>query len=157
MRRNTLSSIALAVIIIMMGACNNDTWDELPESISRFVSEYFPFGELESYSDNGKGVEIVRIKKGATLTFNSDYEWTDVNGNGVVLPVQFLFDQLPSALYSYLEAREMQHSVYRVVRSPDYITVDLLDTTVTYNQNTGEITYPEGLVRTARLISALGN
>lgn len=143
MKRNTLSSIALAVIIILMGACNSDTWDELPSAISRFVSEYFPFGELESYTDNGKGVEVVKIKKGATLTFNSDYDWTDVNGNGVVLPVQFLYDQLPSTLYTYLEAREMQNSVYRVTRTPDYITVDLLDTMVTYNQNSGEITYPE--------------
>ena len=85
MKRNTLSSVALALVILLMGACNSDAWDELPSAISSFVSEYFPFGELQSYSENG-GVEVVQIKKGATLTFDKNYEWTDVNGNGVVLP-----------------------------------------------------------------------
>lgn len=151
MKRNTLTSIALGIIIILMGACNNDAWDELPTQLVRFISEYFPAGELESYTDNGHGVEVVQIKHGATLTFDSDFEWTDVNGNGVVLPQQFLYDCLPQTLYRYIESIEMQYSVYRVTRTPDLITVDFLDTLLTYDQNTGEITYPAGRPDTTRI------
>lgn len=121
-----------------MGACNSDTWDELPESISQFVSEYFPFGELASYTENN-GVEVVQIKKGATITFDSNYDWTDVNGNGVVLPQQFLYDKLPAALYNYIESMEAQYSVYRVQRSPKSIVVDFLDSVIVFNQETGQI------------------
>ena len=141
MKRNTLSSVALALVILLMGACNSDAWDELPSAISSFVSEHFPFGELQSYSENG-GVEVVQIKKGATLTFDKNYEWTDVNGNGVVLPQQFLYDKLPGKLYEYIESLEAQNSVYRVVRTSTLITVTLLDSQLTYNQDTGDITYP---------------
>lgn len=142
MKNNTISSIALGIIIVLMGACNNDAWDELPSAISQFVSEYFPFGELQSYTSE-KGVETVNIKNGATLVFNSDYEWTDVNGNGETLPQQFLFDKLPPKLYRYLEAIEAQNDVYRVHRTSGLITVTLLDSYLTYDRQSGEITYPE--------------
>ena len=82
MKRNTLNFFALMAIIIMMAACNNDAWDELPRPIASFISEYFPFGEVESYrtGDNGS---VVQIKNGATLMFDTSYEWTDINGNVV--------------------------------------------------------------------------
>lgn len=140
MKRNTLSSLALAVIIVMMGACNNDLWDELPESIANFISEYFPYGELESYTDNDDGTAVVTIKHGATLTFDRGYEWIDVNGNGVVLPQQFLYDRLPEALYRYIESAEAQNSVYRVVRTRALIVVTLLDASIDYDRSTGQIT-----------------
>lgn len=145
MKRNTLSSLALAVIIVMMGACNNDLWDELPESIANFISEYFPYGELESYTDNDDGTAVVNIKHGATLTFDRDYEWIDVNGNGVVLPQQFLYDRLPEALYRYIESAEAQNSVYRVVRTRAMIVVTLLDSSIDYDQSTGRITQTKAL------------
>lgn len=156
MKRNAFSSVALLIVLAFMGACNSDAWDELPSPIANFISQYFPFGELESYSESD-GYEIAKIKKGATLTFDSDYEWTDVNGNGAVLPQQFLYDKLPENLYRYLESVELQYSVYRVVRTPELITVDLLDTVITYNQKTGVITYPEGEGKTSLTISAEGN
>lgn len=124
-----------------MGACNSDVWDELPTSIASFVSQYFPFGELQSYSESD-GVEVVRIKNGATLVFDNNYEWTEVNGNGVVLPQQFLYDKLPDKLYVYLESIEAQNSVYKVVRTASAITVTLLDSELMYNQENGAITYP---------------
>ncbi len=151
MKRNTLPSIALTVVIILMGACNSDTWDELPTPIANFISEYFPFGELESYTESN-GVEVVKIKKGATLTFDSNYDWTDVNGNGSLLPQQFLYDDLPDVLYRYLEGLMLQNSVYQVTRTADYITVELLDSQILYNQHTGSITYPEEERRIGALI-----
>lgn len=90
MKRNILTSVILAVVFFLVGACNSDTWDELPTPIANFISQYFPFGELQSYSEDDGGV-IVKIKKGATLTFGTDYEWIDVNGNGSLLPQQFIY------------------------------------------------------------------
>jgi len=141
MKRNTLTSVALAVVIFLMGACNSDTWDELPTPIANFISQYFPFGELQSYSE-GDEVVIVKIKKGATLTFGTNYEWTDVNGNGSLLPQQFIYDDLPATLYRYIEGLELQNSVYRVTRTPELITVDFLDSKIIYDQHSGTITYP---------------
>ena len=64
MKRNTLTLIALFAIILMMGACNSTAWDELPSPIASFVDEYFPFGEVESYTDttNGSVVQIKRVR-----------------------------------------------------------------------------------------------
>lgn len=141
MKRNTITSFALFVVILMMGACGNNAWDELPRSISSFVSEYFPFGEVQSYTEVKNG-SIVKIKNGATLTFDQNYEWTDVNGNGTVLPQNFLFDKLPDTLYDYIESMESVNDVYRVSRSANIITVEFPDSTITYDSDTGTITYP---------------
>lgn len=156
MKNNTLSSIALGIIIILMGACDNDAWDDLPSAISQFVSEYFPFGELQSYTSEN-GVETVVIKNGATLVFDRNYEWTDVNGNGEILPQQFLFDKLPSKLYRYLESVEAQNDVYRVWRTADMITVMLNDSYLTYDLQAGEITYPEVGENIGPNFSAMGS
>lgn len=151
MKRNTLTSIALMVIIVMMGACGNSAWDELPQSIQRFVNEYFPFGEIQSYT-TGQNGSVVSIKDGATISFNTDYAWVDVNGNGEVLPQQFVYDQLPATLYNYIESMEEDHSIYRVRRSLHIITVEFLDSAIAYDENTGTITSgslassPDGLM-----------
>lgn len=141
MKRNALVSIALVIVIMMMGACGNNAWDELPSTITKFVSEYFPFGEVKSYSVDDSG-STVQIKNGATLKFDNDYQWTDVNGNGWLLPVQFLYDQLPQTLYEYLESIEQQGVVYRVRRTPTQITVELHDSEIQYDRTTETITYP---------------
>lgn len=141
MKRNTLNFFALLAIICMMGACDNNAWDELPQPISSFVSEYFPFGEVESYrtGDNGS---VVQIKNGATLSFDNNYAWTDINGNGVPLPQNFLYDELPEALYRYVESIEMQGSVYRAINEARRIILDLHDSQIEYDKNTQTITYP---------------
>ena len=141
MKRNTLTSLALFVVMIMMGACGNNAWDELPRSISSFVSEYFPYGEVQSYTEINNG-SVVKIKNGATLTFDRNYEWIDVNGNGTVLPQNFLFDKLPSTLYDYIESMESVNGVFRVSRSANIINVEFLNSAITYDDDTGTITYP---------------
>lgn len=137
-QRNMVSALVI-VAILVTGACNSDVWDDVPVPITNFISRYFPFGELESYTTHGN-TETVTIKNGATLTFDSDYEWTDVNGNGMTLPSQFLFDCLPATLYKYIEGLEMQADVYRVTRTSVSITVDLHSTEVVYNRSDGDIT-----------------
>ena len=141
MKRNTFSLIALFVIILMMGACSSNAWDELPSPIVSFVDEYFPFGEVESYTSTKDG-SVVQIKKGATLTFNNDYDWVDINGNGQTLPQNFLYNKLPPVLYDYIESIEHVGDVYRVSRSGKMISVEFHDSNIEYDETTQTITYP---------------
>lgn len=136
-----MKSLALAVLIIIMGACGDDAWDEMPTSISNFVSQYFPFGEIQSYTETADG-SVVHIKNGATLTFDRNYSWVEVNGNGATLPVEFLYDCLPESLYDYVESIDSLNDVYRVSRQSRIITIELSDAKITYDEVTGTITYP---------------
>ena len=155
MKRNTLNFFALMAIIIMMAACNNDAWDELPRPIASFISEYFPFGEVESYrtGDNGS---VVQIKNGATLMFDTSYEWTDINGNGVPLPQNFLYDKLPDILYRYVESIEMTGSVYRVINESYRIILDFHDSQIEYDKRTRTITYPAADENSVLMFCAAG-
>ncbi len=97
MIRRFLRLVTTSLLIVVMGACGNNAWEELPSSIVAFVTQYFPYGEIQSYTESSEG-SVVKVKNGATLAFDKNYAWTDVNGNGVPLPGDFLFDQLPGDL-----------------------------------------------------------
>lgn len=141
MKRNTITFFVLMMIVTLMGACGNNAWDELPEPIVKFVSEYFPFGEVSSYKETTNSY-VVKIRNGATLTFDKQYDWTDVNGNGTTLPSQFLYDKLPSVLYEYIQSMEETDDVYRATRSGDQIVLKLLDGEIDYDGATETISEP---------------
>lgn len=142
MKRNGISAIILSVLIIMMGACNDSVWSELPAPISQFITKYFPQSDVASYNVDGAGNCTATIKNGATLTFNGDYAWIDVNGNGSPLPSMFIYDELPPILYNYVDEMEQTDAVYRVTRTDQTERVDFLNTYVIYEIATGKITYP---------------
>lgn len=142
MHRNTFCTIVLTVLLVFMGACNDSEWDSVPGPIRDFISEYFPQGEVTSVIDTADGGYTVQIHNGATLSFDKEYAWTDINGNGIPLPAQFLFDELPEALYNYLVEMEQTTSVYHATRNYLVIDLMLLNSTVSYEIATGKITYP---------------
>lgn len=142
MNRNKLLSIALLVMFILMGACNDHVWDELPSNVQNFITQYFPFGEVASFTESKDGTLQVQMKNGATLRFDSDLAWISINGNGVPLPDVLLYDQLPSVLYNYLQENEQTASVFALSRGYDTIRVELHDTYIVYNTDTETITYP---------------
>lgn len=148
--KNTFGFLALLLVLVFMGACNHDdAYDELPESVAKFVSEYYPFTDVSSYSMKG-GNYVVNMRNGATLVFDSSLAWIDVNGNGGVLPETFLYNCLPEPLYDHISEMTLTQGVYRVERNVDYITVHTVDTYFRYNLASQQITYP-----TARGIAAL--
>lgn len=135
------------MLIAMMAAltltsCGSSPWDEMSSSVANFVDTYFNEGEVESVTDSGTSV-IVTIKNGAQLTFNSENEWTDINGRGGTLPAMLITDQLPDKVVDYLKEMELVGSVYRITRSWHLLRVDLVDSYFTYDDQTGAITYPE--------------
>lgn len=144
MRRSKILFLApLLITLLMVGACSNSVWDELPSAISSFISEYFPGAGVSSYNEDGDSYRV-QVRNGTTLVFDKDYHWTEVDGNGVPLPDVFMYDQLPPALYNYLQGIEQQGSVYGVKRDKDYYKLTMHDTVITYEISTGKITYPNG-------------
>ena len=140
MKRSIIFIILLLVIPFTFTGChNNDAWDSLPDPIARFVAQYFPTTAVTSYSTTAGSYHVV-LSGAPSLTFDSDYQWTDINGRGNILPEVLLFDQLPPALYNYLSETQCLDRVYSMSRDKRSYTVVTTDTTLSYNIATGNIT-----------------
>ncbi len=145
---NTMTSfikhIAILAIIFLTGACTSSSpeADDMPASVTSFITTYFPSSAIESASSTSGGGWLVTIKDGAQLTFDASDDWTDINGRGETLPQMLLTDQLPSKVTDYLTEMELLDGVYRLTRSWHELKVELQDSYFTYNSQTGDLTYP---------------
>ncbi|MBD5271253.1 MAG: hypothetical protein HDS40_03225 [Bacteroides sp.] len=128
-------------LVMVAGACSNDATDDMPGAISSFLAHYFPGIKVKSYSDVNE-IQTVQLSGGPTLRFDEDDQWTDIDGNGSYLPQVLMYDELPTQLYDYLQATEQQSDVTAVKRDRHYYKLIMLDTVITYEISTGEITYP---------------
>lgn len=146
-RRNTPVLLSVLMGLILAGACSNSLWDELPSPIARFIAEYFPGSGVKSYDIGNDSTYHVRIDNSVSLVFNQALDWTVVDGNGGTLPEVFVQDQLPPALFRYIQEGEDAGNVFRVSRDTTYYKVTLHDTVLTYEIETGRITYPDGTTR----------
>lgn len=140
--KTKFTAFAFLVVVVLMGACNDNAWDDVPTPMQDFISKYFPFGEVKSCEELANGDQKVTINNGATILFNSDYVWISVDGNGVVLPSMFVYDEFPSGLYRYLEETSQTDEVYSVSRTVSEYRVKLLNSEIKYDVATQEVTYP---------------
>lgn len=125
--------------MLSAGCDNSELYDNMPREIQDFISQYYPNSELADFSSSDAGY-IVVVKNGPTMVFDIKCSWTKINGNGSVLPSNFLFNELPTPLYNYLEETENTNQVFGITRNArEYIT-DLLDYTITYDIATEQIT-----------------
>ncbi len=138
-RRAILSTIFWAVLLL--AACSDTVWDQLPSSVSDFVTEYYPGADIKAYTTDADGNQTVTIKDGASVTFDSDNQWTEINGNGSPLPEVLVNDQLPATLYNYLQELIAENSVYKISRTSREYTVTLADSIIDYDVATGKISY----------------
>ncbi len=136
-----LGLVSIFGILPMLSSCSSSDIDEMPQTLQTFVTQYWPNVSVSSYSDQN-GTQVVKLQDSATLTFNSDNRWTDINGNGATIPAQLLFDQLPETLYNYLVTLEATTEVYRLHRDSSDITVTLHASILTYDIATQTIIYP---------------
>lgn len=135
-----IAYILLAIVAVAASSCqSSEDYSSLPDPIAKFVSQYWPNPDIESYSQPTSSTYVVTIRNSATLTFNSDYAWTEIDGNGMPLPEVLLYDQLPEPLYDYLEGDEAIGQVFRIIRDTKKYSVSLLSTTVNYDISTGKI------------------
>lgn len=136
-----LKIFIISLCALLATACqSSDLFKELPGPISKFVSQYWPNPAIASYTEPSPGEYEVVITNGPTLKFDSNYDWTEIDGNGMTLPEVLLFDRLPEKLYDYLSAGSELDNVFSLVRTPRTITVTLLNSTVNYDIETQKIT-----------------
>lgn len=133
---------ALAMMVTMLSCSDNDNdnneYDQLPDTIAAFVSKYFPNPDIESY-DHPSGIYHVKIKDGPGLTFDEDMQWEVINGYGMPLPQMLMFDQLPVALYAFLQETDNTKNVYSVERNSRTYTLELLTSSVIFDIATEQI------------------
>lgn len=128
-------------IMLSLAACSNEAWDELPSPIANFISQYFPGNGVKGFNEY-EGTYKVTVNNGVGLTFDSDYQWTEIDGNGSALPEVLIYDQMPPELFTYLQATAQQSEVYGVKRDRKFYKLTMLDTVLTYDIHTGKVTYP---------------
>lgn len=73
------------------------------------------------------------------MTFGPDQEWEAINGYGERLPQVLMFDQLPPALFAYLQETENMNDVFAMERDAGIYTVTVLNSTITYDSKTDTI------------------
>ncbi len=142
---HTARMITAAALIVVMTVgltnCNNsnDLWNEVPQDIASFIDRYFPSSKLDSYVHSGTNYHV-RIDDGPGLTFDASYSWIAIDGYGMPMPQVLLFDQLPPKLYEYLQGTQQLNSVFSMERDSEYYTLTLLDSSLRYTIETGEMT-----------------
>lgn len=131
--------ILFLIIGIFIAGCSHEEYDKTPGELTRFISRYWPDPNIESCTNPGGDKWVVIIKNGPTLTFDSKYEWTQINGNGMPLPDIVMYDQLPEPLYAYLVSGSFIGQVFSISRTPRLYTVKVLKFTITYDTEDGTI------------------
>lgn len=137
-----IKEISTLTILLLLIACSNSLWDELPSPISTFISTYYPMSGISKYDESNDNY-YVTIKNGATMVFNSNYEWVNINGNGTTLPEIFVTDKLPEKLVKYLTELEMTNEVYAAENEPREIILSMLNFKIKCIKETGEISQEE--------------
>ena len=135
-------STAFLMLLLVFGtqSCSkNDLYDDVPTEINQFISRYYPNSALASFSTTSTGYVAV-IKDGPGITFGKDNKWTSIDGYGSPIPQIFLFDELPPSIYAYLQETENLDSVFIISRDKKQYKLQLLDSTLTYDIATGDLT-----------------
>lgn len=133
----------LVATILAFPSCSSDEFVGLPQKISTFIENYYPNYGVENHSKTKFGY-WVKLKSGPGITFNTDLAWTDINGYGQTLSQFLLFDQLPPAIYEYLQETENLENVYAVARDTSNYFVSLFDSLLTYRIANAQISVAYG-------------
>lgn len=143
-RLEKLLLLPAILMVLLLGACSSsNVWDEIPTPITSFIEQYYPGSGVKSFSQTTDGYKV-KINNGASLSFDEEYHWTFIDGNGVRLPEVLVYNQLPPALFNYLQGIEQQGEVYAINRDKTYYKLTMHDTVITYEIATGKIAYPDG-------------
>lgn len=121
------------------GCSDDDSFDELPTPIAKFVAQYFPGSGVSEFTTTDTSYHV-KLKDGPGMTFSREYKWETINGYGEVLPQVLLFDQLPPAMYEYIQGNGLLQNAMSMERNSKQYTLVLLDTMVYYDIATGKIT-----------------
>ncbi|WP_289856891.1 hypothetical protein [uncultured Muribaculum sp.] len=132
-----LKASVLVVAMVLFMACSHSLWDDLPQPISMFITTYYPNSSISSFDETDNGYKVV-VKSGPTMYFDSDYKWTEVNGNGVPLPSIFIYNELPR-IYDFLLERDEAAGVFKVENNPRSVILTLADRAWEYIKENGQM------------------
>lgn len=144
--------MAVTPVVALLASCSDSESDEaeaLPGEIKSFIARYFPNSAISSCSISPTTYHV-SISEGPGLTFGHNCQWEAVNGYGVALPQVFLFDQMPPALYQYLEAMSQLGDVMSVVRDSSVISIELSDGRILYDIDKDTISEPSSATASLR-------
>lgn len=132
----------LSILALTLGACSNndEVYNEMPTEITKFIAQYYPNTQVETFTETPDSTYRVVLKDGPTIEFGKTCLWTMLNGNGSVIAQNFLFNELPPELYEYLQSTDELGEVFSVSRDSKTYTVVLLDQTLGYDIASGSIT-----------------
>ncbi|MBD5244170.1 MAG: hypothetical protein HDS57_01700 [Barnesiella sp.] len=134
--------LPLLLFVGVFSACSEpDVWSKVPSRVSQFVQQYWPGQDLSYVANEKDGVCKLTIQNGPSLEFDAAGSWTSIKGGGSPLPSMLIYDQLPDALYRYIEESEATNGVYALSRTASAYDVTLLNSKVSYNISSGQITY----------------
>ncbi len=139
MIKGAIVAVVLMIAGLLFSGCGNDDYDHLPREIQTFLNTYYPGQGVSTFQESA-GTITVNLDNSATLIFNPSLIWISVNGNGNVLPRQFLFDQFPSPLYDYIETTDNLDEVFSAVRNAGIYTITFHNYIIDYNSVSEEIT-----------------
>lgn len=136
--------ILIFVALLFGGGCGDhesELWDSLPSGVASFISQYYPGCAIEKFTHTD-GKYYVAIKDGADIIFDDATRWISINGNGETLPENFLYNELPPALYAYLEDLDETGGVYSATRDAESYELALKASYLRYDIASGTITSP---------------
>ncbi|MDE7473060.1 MAG: hypothetical protein K2M68_05680 [Muribaculaceae bacterium] len=139
MKKHITRFLIFLSVILGTTACESNDWADVPSPVASFLHEYFPLQNVSECNHTEDGYHV-KLHNSVAITFDRDYSWTSVNGYGNTLPEMFLFDQLPPAMYAYLQDLSLTRQVYSVTRDKFDYKVALLDYSVTYSIDRGTVT-----------------
>lgn len=149
--------IALVALLAGLTSCSDSQWNQLPDKVSEFITDYYPNESISSQTWENASTYVVTMRGGEVITFDKSLSWVSVNGRGGHVPQLFLFDELPPALYEYLQATESLSIVFSVERNSTEYVVELLNSSVIYDIAIGAITVPvSGSELMSRLTRSVG-
>jgi hypothetical protein len=119
------------LLAISAVSCSTDDAVGMPKLVSQFINNYFPTYGVETFARLKSGY-WVKLKSGPSLNFDDKMQWSEINGYGQTISQFFLFDQLPPAIYEYLQETENLSNVYAIVRDAKQYFVSLFDSMLTY-------------------------
>lgn len=134
----SLMFLSMMLALSVQSCSKNELYDDMPQAISSFISQYYPNSALASFSSTSSGYTAV-IKDGPGITFAKDCSWTAIDGYGSTIPQVFLFNELPPAVFAYLQETENVDSVFAIKRDSKEYTLKLLSSSLTYDIATGQL------------------
>lgn len=124
--------LSMLFVSAVTGCKGADLWDAMPAEISAFIDLYYPNSEIDAYTKSDKGYSV-RLDDGPGFAFDSERNWTSIDGYGMPLKEILIYDLTPAPLYRYLETIDATAGVFVLARDAREYRLKLLEDSLAYD------------------------